>query len=173
MIVVTGFGPFLDVSENPSGALARAVDGARVRGHTVRGVELPVSYERAPRQVIELVRSFAPVLVLGLGVATRRSGAQVERQARNRGSQEHADMDGQRRTRLGRGPEVVRCPIADPLAAALEIGTSNDAGDYVCNAWLYGVSRGLAGTDVAFVHISTAMEPAWLLRGLGRWLEDR
>lgn len=173
MIVVTGFGPFLDVEENPSGRLARSVDGARMGGHTVLGVELPVSYERAPAQTLALIRRVRPVLVLGLGVAVSRSGAQVERRAVNRGSEKNPDMDGAWRTTLGDGPDALVCGIADRLATALQIGTSDDAGQYVCNAWLYGVLRGAPGTDAAFVHISdaAALEPAQLLEGLGRWLE--
>jgi pyrrolidone-carboxylate peptidase len=46
--LVTGFGPFLDVVDNPSGALARALDGSRIGPWRVVGMELPVSTARAP-----------------------------------------------------------------------------------------------------------------------------
>lgn len=174
MIVVTGFGPFLDVEDNPSGRLAQAVDGARIGGHTVLGQVLPVSYERAPRRALELARR-RPALILGLGVAASRTGAQVERVAVNAGSTQNPDVDGVWKERLGDGPDALRCGIADELAAALRIETSDDAGRYVCNAWLYGLLRHAPRTPAAFVHIAdaSALEPTALLEGLGRWLEAR
>ena len=49
-LLLTGFEPFLDVAVNPSGLVARAMDGERLGPHgpRLRGVELPVSFARAP-----------------------------------------------------------------------------------------------------------------------------
>lgn len=173
MIVVTGFGPFLDVETNPSGALARAVDGARVGRHTVVGLELPVSYERAVQETVSFAQRLRPALVLGLGVATNRTGVQVEHVAVNRTHPEHADVDGRRPKDLGPGPARVVSSVAPKLAQALGCEPSHDAGVYVCNAWLYGVTTSLATLPVAFVHIASdqALSAAELLAGLGRWQE--
>ena len=57
--LVTGFGPFLDVSDNPSGRIARAVNGARVDGLALHGLELPVRFLDGP------ARAVAPPASLG------------------------------------------------------------------------------------------------------------
>ena len=43
-LLLTGFGPFLKVTDNPSGALARRFDGRSVGSTAVRGFELPVVF---------------------------------------------------------------------------------------------------------------------------------
>ena len=40
LVFLTGFGPFESVDDNPSGALARTLDG----DPGIRGVELPVTF---------------------------------------------------------------------------------------------------------------------------------
>lgn len=163
MILVTGFGPFREVLDNPSGALAEAVDGAVVRGRQVRGLRLPVSYERA----CSLTREAAAgaELVVGLGVATTREGVQVECLATNRCEGE--DIDGACPERLGEVPSrEVRLEV-ERLARALGGTLSSDAGSYVCNAWLYTALRDL-DVPVVFVHIADAeaLPPEVLLNGL-------
>ena len=59
---------------------------------------------------------------------------------------------------------------SDALAAALGVTISDDAGAYVCNAWLYGV---LGGTTLpaAFLHLpDQGMDPDALLRGIAVWI---
>ncbi|HKX45494.1 MAG TPA: pyrrolidone-carboxylate peptidase, partial [Planctomycetota bacterium] len=60
LALVTGFGPFLDVDDNPSGAVARALDGARVGPFEVVGRELPVLFDAAPRAVDAALAELAP-----------------------------------------------------------------------------------------------------------------
>ena len=52
-VLVTGFGAFPGVPVNPTAAIARAVDGARLGPVEVMGIVLPVSYQRAPELTIE------------------------------------------------------------------------------------------------------------------------
>lgn len=151
-ILVTGFGPFLDVDDNPSAALARAVDGAVVAGVPVVGVVLPVSYRRGPSQVVALCDQLRPRLVLGLGVARQRSCVTVERFGR-RALGSTPDVDGGAPAEVGAGPELVAATL-DPslLAALLGAELSDDAGGYVCNAWAWEVPL-RAGAPAAFVHV--------------------
>lgn len=168
MILVTGFGPFPGVSKNPSAALARALDGARVAGETVVGEVLPVSYARGPARTCELARHRHASLVLGLGVAARRRAPKLERWARRLTDPDVPDVDGIRGPQLPAGPPRVRASLdIEVMAEAMGCGVSEDAGRYVCNAWLYVVSLELASTPVGFLHVpAVGMEPSQVLEGL-------
>jgi pyroglutamyl-peptidase len=158
-ILVVGFGPFVGVAENPAAALARGVDGLRGPALEVVGRELPVSYARAPELTREWASALAADLVLGIGVASRRVLPQVERFGRRRAGDPRADADGERLTELAPdGPDVFASPASGAVARALGVGTSDDAGVYVCNAWLYRTLR--SGLPVAFLHVPPAGFPA-------------
>jgi pyroglutamyl-peptidase len=166
-ILVTGFGPFLDVGDNPSGALARAVDGEVVAGVPIVGVVLPVSYRRGPPQVLALCARHRPRFVVGLGVARQRARVTVERLGR-RALGPTPDVDGAAPSGVGDGPEIVAATL-DPerLAALLGADLSDDAGGYVCNAWAWEVPL-RSGAPAAFVHVPPAGLPvADLLAALG------
>jgi len=168
LILLTGFGPFLDVRDNPSATLVQALDGARIAGFTVVAEVLDVSYQRAPARVVELAAIFEPVLVIGTGVASTRDEVQVERAGRG-GPSEGMDVDG---ACPELRPGVYYSPVADALARALGVRLSSDAGRYVCNAWLYRVGRAL-NPPVGFVHIPPEGIPAApFLNALGRVAED-
>lgn len=172
MVLVTGFGPFLDVSDNPSAKLAREIDGRRVAGETIVSHVLPVSFDRGPDEVLRLMRVLGePKLVLGLGVARSRPRVNVERVGR-RACVPTPDVDGVVLEHLGDGPDEVRATIdVQKLAKALKADLSDDAGGYVCNAWLYRVTRGLPGVPVGFVHVPpSGLEPARLLAGIAALL---
>lgn len=164
MILLTGFGPFLDVADNPAARVVRALDGRRLAGETVIGRVLPVSYRRGPAETVAVARRLEPRLVLGLGVARSRGRVTVERVGRpDVGAA--PDVDGERPARLGAG--LVRATVdVDRLAAALGAEVSDDAGDYVCNAWLYRVASTL-DVPVGFVHVPVrGLDPDRLARAL-------
>ncbi len=164
MILLTGFGAFRDVTDNPAARAARALSGWRLRGHTVVSRVIPVSYARGPDHTIAVARQLRPVLVLGLGVAVARAGVEVERRAVAR--VQGADVDGVT-AELGPDPAEVRATIdVAALGEALGAGLSDDAGAYVCNAWLYRVTQAL-DAPVGFVHVPRdGIEPERLARGL-------
>lgn len=165
MILLTGFGPFRDVTDNPSGVLASSLDGARVGGVTVVGHVLEVSYERAPARVMELCALFSPVLVIGTGVAVSREQVEVETFGVG-GAAVGEDNDGRCPENLGAGRYT--SPVAEALSVALGVARSSDAGRYVCNAWLYRVGRA-ADCPVGFVHLPPAgVDPERFLKALGR-----
>jgi len=169
LILVTGFGPFGAVVDNPAARVARGVDGRRTGGETVVGVVIPTSFARGPAATIAAARTLRARFVVGIGVATTRSGVEVERRAVAWGDGRTPDIDGAILDRLD-GPEVVPATL-DPerLAAALGADLSDDAGRYVCNAWLHRVATGL-DVPVGFVHIpSTGLDPERLLAAL-RWI---
>ncbi len=164
-VLVTGFGSFPGVASNPTEALARAVDGARVHGVPVVGRVLPVSFRRGPDEAIAWARAVDARLVVGLGVAVSRAEVCVERVG-VRVLEGRPDADGETACLLD-GPErVVATLDTARLAAALGATLSDDAGRYVCNAWLYRVTAALP-VPVGFVHVPPAgLAPARLLAGL-------
>ncbi len=168
-VLVVGFGPFGEVRENPASALARAVDGYERQGIRLVGREIPVEYAAGPAQTLTWVQELHPVAVVGIGVATGRPSAQWERQGRRRGDPRVSDNVAFFLEDLEPGgPEVIQstAPV-EALAAASGLGISEDAGGYVCNAWLYRSVRSLAPLPVAFLHIPAGgLPPSALLDGL-------
>jgi pyroglutamyl-peptidase len=115
------------------------------------GEVLPVSYRRAPEQTLRLVAAHKADAVLGTGVSGRATGPVVERVGR-----QHAvgrvDVEGQALTLLEGPAEVGATWSPEALAEALGAELSDDAGRYVCNAWLYKVAS-RATVPVAFLHV--------------------
>lgn len=169
MILLTGFGPFLAVHTNPSATLVRALHGRDVEGHRIVSAVLPVSFTRGPARAVALARLLRPRLMLGFGVATGRTAAMVERVAVNRA--EGRDVDRAQPTQLvPDGGPLRDDAVAPGLAAALALPLSDDAGLYVCNAWLYH-ALAAAPCPAAFVHIpSEGLPPDRVLSGLGAWV---
>lgn len=169
IVLVTGFGPFLDVEDNPSAVLARALDGRLVGAWTVVGRVIEVSYARGPAEVLELEASLSPGLIVGFGVS-RSGGLRVERTGQARPG-DTPDVRGARPVRLD-GPEEVRATAdTERLAAALLCPVSDDAGAYVCNAWLHQVAW-RATAPCVFVHIPPeGVEPERVLRGIAAIVE--
>lgn len=163
--LVTGFGPFPGVEDNPTAALARAVDGQRIGEVELVGRVLRVSWAEGPDTAIAFARELEAEWVVGLGVATARHRVEVETIAvcewRDR-----PDVDGICDGGLS-GPPVVHATLdTAALASALDARLSDDAGRYVCNAWLYRVCHALE-VPVGFVHVPSAgLSVERLLRGL-------
>lgn len=161
VVLVIGFGPFLDVADNPAARLARAVDGRRAGHARVMGRVMPVSYHRAVTVTQALVAGSGATAVLGVGVARGRGHAALERKGRRRVDPELADVDGVCLEWLTDGGEndggendvEVTMDLAR-LRGALDVPVSDDAGAYVCNAWIYRVVRALGHTlPVGFLHV--------------------
>ncbi len=169
-VLVHGFGPFLEVGDNPAARLARAVHGCRAGGLRVTGEEMPVSYARGPAHTVARARALGVGAVVGVGVARRRAVVSVEAVGRNALDPATPDVDGVSRAFVEAGGPAERHATVPPgpLAAALGGVVSHDAGRYVCNAWLFCVV-GALGRDlpVAFVHVPPAgLPPERLLAAL-------
>lgn len=156
-VLVTGFGPFPGMSDNPTARLVRALDGLQIGRATVIGRVLPVSYRRGPEQAVRLARDHRAVLVVGTGVAASRANVCVERLA-VRVAVGRPDVDGAVDTGLSGADEVHASLDTAALARALGAVASDDAGRYVCNAWLHHVASAL-DVPVGFVHVPAAGIP--------------
>jgi pyrrolidone-carboxylate peptidase len=168
-VLVTGFGRFLDVIDNPSGRIARAVDGRIAAGVAVTGLELPVSFVEGPALAIRAALALDPIAVIGLGVDRRTTTVDVETRGYNRG----AGLDVDERTLAvlePGGPPLVYSNLdAATFAGVIGGRVDDDAGRYVCNAWLYTVGRALMpARQVIFVHVpDSGLDPELLLAGIG------
>ncbi|MFO0618936.1 MAG: pyroglutamyl-peptidase I [Polyangiaceae bacterium] len=166
-VIVTGFGPFLENAVNPSDALARELDGAKLgRLRTFAESPLPVVFGDAARRVLARAAKEEADAVLCLGLSARETCLRVERAAKNRATSLDADARGE--VRAGRpaiegGPETLETAIdADAFARALHergvaSAVSDDAGGYVCNdlyyRLLHAARAGEGPARVLFVHV--------------------
>jgi len=141
--LVYGFRPFLDVEENISASVVRAL---RPRGGLVKRV-FDVKFHRS--QFIDAVRAADAELVLGLGLHGRARKLRIERRAVNVRRSPHKPC---RPIRAG-GPDY-RFVSLKIRPSALSTVTY-DAGTYVCNFSMYVLSEFCEsrGIPYAFVHV--------------------
>ncbi|GAA0283067.1 Pyrrolidone-carboxylate peptidase [Methylorubrum aminovorans] len=161
-LLITGFGPFPTVPNNPSARLARRLAASphlrRILGTTPDCLVLDTRYGALETQLAPALAR-RPKGILMLGVAARRSRVCVETRAVNRVSRLFPDASGS----VGRtlafdpdGPAQRRSPAAAQVQVALRrvglaAAVSRDAGRYLCNASYY---RGLEqGCPAVFLHI--------------------
>jgi len=164
LAILTGFGPFQDIQENPSGLVAQAVGEDPPPGLEVKASVLPVSYQGVMPRLRGLIESDerTPVLILGMGVHQGPT-FRLESMARAVLSSPKADNDGvlgREVSPLSAGERATRVDME--LAAELLGGVarttveiSHDAGGYVCERTYHAIlsealridSRGL------FLHV--------------------
>lgn len=165
LVLLSGFGPFLDVQENPSGALARALGDAPPAGMEVHGGVLPVSVERVPAAYDALLGELGerrPDLLLALGVH-RGPTFRLERFARARLHAERPDNDGRLAagTVVGDGVDRASSLDLEELEGALRAAgapatqLSDDAGGYVCERTYHHVLTRAEGLGIPglFLHV--------------------
>ena len=139
-ILVTGFGPFFQVEENPSRTVAFALADAPPDGVRVSAVELPVDVATAGEAIDRAVASVEPVdLLLALGVQ-RDAYFRVERRARFRLTSQKPDNSGVVTEGIELEPardfetrfDVEACARVLRASGAADVRTSDDAGGFVC-----------------------------------------
>ncbi|CAN5470116.1 pyroglutamyl-peptidase I [soil metagenome] len=149
-LLVTGFGSFGTVTENPSAVLARAC------GRESRILE--VSYAEVSRFLNSQEALFAPAFLF-MGVATNRTKITPELFARNhRGDKK--DVRGEALFGLieEHGPLLVPATIwkSEDLAdwsEHLPVHPSLDAGNYLCNDLAYRALRKFPEKPIGFLHV--------------------
>ena len=175
MILLTGFEPFGTFPINPSGEVAKALDGRAFGAEIVRSVVLPVHHREAAAAVARLVDDTPPRAIVHVGLAGARARIALERVAVNVMDFEIADNAGYRATGE---PCVPGGPVAYfstlPLGAMLEALTadgvpaylSSTAGTYLCNQTMYTtrhlLDRRALAIPAGFIHLpqSAAMVAA-------------
>ncbi|MDH3229008.1 MAG: pyroglutamyl-peptidase I [Alphaproteobacteria bacterium] len=171
-MLLTGFEAYGGHAVNPSGEVARALDGAGIAGVRVAGRVLPVVHAGLAGRIAALIDAVSPRAVICLGLDPGESAVRLERTAANALDFEIADNEGA----ILRGPVVAGGAAALPgtlpvpaiedrlRAAGIPVRGSDDAGRYVCNALMYHALMAAARRDPApacgFIHLPLLPEQA-------------
>lgn len=172
-VLLTGFGPFPSVTDNPSGWLAETLaetlsapsepKGAGTCGFTLHSAVFPTEWDHVAAHAVRLYREVLPDLLIHFGVSPRIKIMRLERTAVNR-IDRRPDACGNypNATRVADGGHErleTRLPVSAVAARLRGHGhdalVSNACGRYLCNL-LYYQSLAWAhanGSDALFVHV--------------------
>lgn len=141
-VLVTGFAPWAHHRENPSSALACAMDGLAVGDLVyVAKAPLPVEFERAERCAHEACVEHGAFAHVALGLAASATELRIERFGRDHATQKAMETPFE-------VPSVLKALHERGIAAL----ASDDAGDFVCNdLYFRALTRGARPT--LFVHV--------------------
>ncbi len=169
-VLLTGFEPFGNLTENPSQVIVETLQKTKLCGIELRCWILPVDFLVAPKMVTEMLNdeTWQPDIVLHLGVADSRPTVTVERFAVNMMDSAKGDNAGfapNEQTIIDNAPLSYRSAIPCKQLIAflsdegLPVKISNTAGTYVCNAVFY-TSRHTIATNArpaqcGFVHLTS------------------
>lgn len=171
-ILLTGYNPYPNAPDyNPTGALARELDGRRIGSSRIHGAEIPVAVEDAGRALRRLLDRVNPDAALALGVAPGRPRISVERVAVNVLDFSVPDNRGRRyRDRPIRkgGPAAYFSTLpVRPILAALRreripAELSDTAGTYLCNFAMFTLLDAFAADGkegpAGFIHVPQVPE---------------
>lgn len=169
-ILLTGFGAFGRVLQNPTERVVRAMAGQEIAGQEVTGYVFPVSYTDVPDRLHALLeiggRNGEPFDTLLLtGVALGSNHWRIEEFGRN-GVGEQKDAQGVLYASseiLPHAPDLLMTSLPnDSLVSALQAREfptrlSTSAGDYLCNFALYHALLAIQEMNprprVGFLHV--------------------
>lgn len=165
-VLLTGFEPFDGDTVNPSGEVAKQLDGRVIGDRVVRSVILPVQHEAARAVVAPRLEAPGLVAVAHLGLAGGRARISLERVAVNVMDYRRPDAHGQvlRDVACAEGGPAAyfsTLPLREILAALTAEGIpaaiSNTAGTYLCNDISYTTLHvlGRLGRSIptGFIHL--------------------
>src|ERR1051325_1248782 len=92
--LLTGFGPFGSVTDNPTARLVEHFGCMGAPGHALTTCVLPVSFARASAEVADRLRAGRYDAQLLLAWAGGAATLRIERYGRNRNNPRLVDMDG-------------------------------------------------------------------------------
>jgi len=165
-VLLTGFEPFDGDTVNPSGEVAKQLDGRRIGDCVVRSAILPVQHEAARAVVAPLLAAPGLGAVVHLGLAGGRARISLERVAVNVMDYSRPDAHGQVLRDVAcveSGPAAYfsTLPLREMLAALTAEGIpaaiSNTAGTYLCNDISYTTLHSLEQRSLTipagFIHL--------------------
>lgn len=166
VILVTGFEPFGADNVNPSGEIAKTLDGRWFGTASVQSLILPVQHEAARARMAAALGDLAPAAIVHLGLAGGRARIALEQVGVNvmdyRIPDAHGDViSGEPCVPNGPAAFFASLPLREILSALTAEGIpaylSYSAGTYLCNYVLYTTlhvvaERGMA-TRAGFVHV--------------------
>jgi pyroglutamyl-peptidase len=172
-VLLTGFEPFDGERINPSGEIARALDGEIVREHRIVTAILPVAFASTLPKLEALLDEHRPALAIATGQAGGRSELSIERIAANLVDARIPDADGAQPIDarvVDDAPDAYFSTL--PVKAMLErlrrlgipAALSQTAGAYVCNQAFFALAHLVATrhreTRAGFVHVPWLPEQA-------------
>lgn len=140
-VLVTGFEPFGNHKVNVSGEIAADLDGARVRGHQIQSLVLPVDCEGSTT-VSRLLDSEEFAAIIHLGIAENSQNPRIEIRAKDILDFRIPDNSGRQILNTpisGQGDlfSTVKPEDWDVVRMTDSPIISEDAGEYICNETLY------------------------------------
>lgn len=149
-VLITGFEPFGEYSENSSWEVARKVASCVIVGAEVVAERLPVSFVRAGAVLRSAIDLHTPDLLIMLGQSAVADRIKLERVALNMMDSEKGDNDGAKpdeepiyegeESALFTSLPIKRLRLAIK-AQGIAVKISNSAGLYVCNRIYYEALR--------------------------------
>ncbi|MEM3215749.1 MAG: hypothetical protein QXS17_02440 [Candidatus Micrarchaeaceae archaeon] len=83
-VLLLGFGQFLSYNYNPSGSIAKKLNGKSIKGFKIIGKVLPVEHISTSTFAEKYITETHPSIILGLGLSAMRGSISIERVALNR-----------------------------------------------------------------------------------------
>lgn len=169
-LLLTGFEPFGDDKVNPSGDVARSLDGSEIAGFQVVARVLPVEWGTVKDRLESLIDEIDPAAVLSLGLAGGRPEISVEKVAVNYTSKAKdsaglvaADRPVVAGAADGYFASVPAEQIVDDICRmGIPARLSLSASAYLCNYAFYCTSRYSrergGRPQVGFIHIPATPE---------------
>jgi len=153
--LLTGFGPFRNVVDNPTARIVAHFERVGAPGHELTTRVLPVSFVEAGREVSALLAEGAFDVALLMGVARRADGFRFEQFGR------YSDPDTVEAERpvpdSYPGHLVFDAIVAELEAAGMPAEVSSNAGGFVCDHTYYCALRAIAegglATRCLFLHV--------------------
>nr|XP_026492320.1 pyroglutamyl-peptidase 1 [Vanessa tameamea] len=170
IVLVTGFGPFLNHPVNASWEAVKLMNKEEIeKKHNVEFVqlEIPVTYENVDEFVPALWDTHTPKLMIHVGVSSIASNITLETQAHRKGYQRLDYFDKCPANHVCPAEGAIRihtkldtekickdfndgCPLEETSAI-----TSKDAGRYLCE-YIYYTSLSVDNTRTLFIHVPDA-----------------
>ncbi len=171
-ILLTGYNPYRNAPDyNPTGVLARELNGHRIGTARIVGAQIPVAVEDAGPALRRLLDRANPDAALAMGVAPGRSALNVERVAVNVLDFSVPDNRGRRYRdrpirRGGPAAYLSTLPVRRILAALrkekIPAELSDTAGTYLCNFAMFTLLDAFAADGktgpAGFIHVPQVPE---------------
>lgn len=169
-IIVTGFEPFLDNTENPSSEILELLPKS-IYGNEIITIKLPVIYDEC-FDILKLeIMKHKPDVIINIGLAAGRKAISIERVALNINDSVHPDNLGnifkdKKIIEKGEAAYFSKLPIRKIYEKLKEknipVEISNTAGLFICNNLMYHVLNYIDKNNLdiiaGFIHVPLMTE---------------
>ena len=163
-ILLTGYEPFGGETVNPSWEAVKLLQGKKIGGASVAGVQMPVVWNEIDEAFITAIQQHQPDVMVCVGQSGGRNAVAIERIAVNKANgKDNKEVEKVEAAINEDGPQAYfsTLPIVDMNKAVCEAGVpcyiSNSAGLYLCNYIFYAVRHyteiNKLNLKAGFVHI--------------------